>query len=507
MALAETLIRDGYFPTELPPAFSSARYSVIIGALQNQLDAIGPRFSKCADHSIPRLHHARRLLGIPNPLHQLKLAILIQDHWPQLGSHMRQSPLSLTRLEVNSTRPRALSRAGHFDDLERARILKSSAARYVLKADLSRFYHTLYTHSIPWALHTKTTAKARRNDRQLLGNLIDEATRNTQDQQTLGIPVGPDTSDLISEILGVALDLELLSRNPNLKGVRFVADYYLYFATRSEAESALADLHGAASHFAVEINPVKTIIQELPEELLPAWKVELRSQHLSEEQEQADLVSLFSSAFRHAAKYPGNNVLKYALKQSTSRQISGDNWELYQSLLLGSLVWEPSLAPTLAPVLAKYSSEGFAINSDRLRETLAEIAIYHAKLRQGFEVAWALWLSKIFSLSLPETALVLVSQMDDPVVALLALDLKTSGFGDAVDPSLWSSHMRRDQLFSENWLLAYEAYVKGWLPSVDGSDYVGSDPFFGVLSGYGVEFYDTETLKPAGESEWLVAYG
>ena len=507
MPRAEALIRDGYLPPELPPAFSSASYSAIIGALRDELDSIGPRFSRCASHSIPRLYHARRLLGIPNPLHQLKLAILVQDHWPELDSHMRQSQLSLTRLESNPKPPRALSKVGHFDDLEMAKVLNSSSARYVLKADLSRFYHTLYTHSIPWALHTKAIAKAKKNDRHLLGNLLDQAVRNTQDQQTLGIPVGPDTSDLISEVLGVALDLELLSRNPKLKGIRFVDDYYLYFATRSEAESALADLHGAASHFAVEINPLKTMIQELPEELLPAWKVELRSHRLSEEQERADLLSLFSSAFQQAAKYPGNNVLKYALKQSTSRKISEQNWALYESLLLGSLVWEPSLAPTLAPVLVKYWSEGFVINSERLRETLAEVAIYHAKLRQGFEVAWALWLSKLFSLGLPENALVAVSQVDDPVVALLALDLKISGLGDAVDTSLWSSHMRGDQLFSENWLLAYEAYVKGWLPSADGSDYINSDPFFSLLSKYSVEFYDTQTLEPAGESEWLAAYG
>jgi hypothetical protein len=506
MPLAEELIRDGYLPSELPPAFSSAKYSEIIAVLRENLDSTTPRFSKCVSHSIPRLYHARRLLGIPNPLHQLKLAVLVQDHWHELDSHMKRSQLSLTRLEVNPRPPRALLRVGHFDDLEIAKILKSSAARYVLKADLSRFYHTLYTHSIPWALHTKSTAKARKNDRQLLGNLIDEAIRNTQDQQTLGIPVGPDTSDLISEILGVALDLELLSRNPTLKGIRFVDDYYLYFATRSEAESALADLHGAASHFAVEVNPLKTMIQELPEELLPPWKVELRSLRLSKEQERADLLSLFSSAFRHAVKYPGNNVLKYALKQSTSLQISVDNWEIYESLLLGSLVWEPGLAPTLAPVLVKYWSEGFPINSERLRETLSEIAVYNANLRQGFEVAWALWLSKLFSLNLPETVLAAISQMDDPVVALLALDLKSSGLGDGVDGSLWSSHMRGDQLYSENWLLAYEAYVKGWLPSADGSDYINSDPFFSILSRWGVEFYDTRTLEPAGESEWLVAY-
>jgi transcriptional regulator with XRE-family HTH domain len=34
--------------------------------------------------------------------------------------------------------------------------------------------------------------------------------------------------------------------------------------------------------------------------------------------------------------------------------IPHDIWPLYESLLIGSLVVEPSLAPTLAPILADY---------------------------------------------------------------------------------------------------------------------------------------------------------
>lgn len=508
MPLAHALIKHGYFPRELPPPFSPATYAAVLNKLPENLGAIGQKYSKCASHSIPRLQHSRRLLSVPNPLHQFRLAVVVEQVWAALDTHMRRSPLTLTRLELKAGASRALSRAGDFDDLDTARVLRSSASRYLLKADLSRFYHALYTHSIPWALHTKSIAKARRNDRTLEGNLIDEAVRQTQDRQTLGIPVGPDTSDLISELLGVALDLELLDRNPDLAtaGVRFVDDYYLYFATRQSAESALAELHRAASHYAVEINPLKTSIRELPEALQPGWKTDLRSRVINSEQERADLLSLFSTAYDNAAKYPGNNVLKYAVKHSTSHTISHDNWKLYESFLLGALVSEPGLAPTLSPILLKYFDEGYPFDIQKLSSTLAEVAYYHARLRQGFEVAWSLWLSKLFSIQLPQKSLEEVSQVDDSIVALLALDLKANGFADALDVSQWSKHMQPDQLYSENWLLAYEALVKGWLPSVDGSDYVSNDTFFGILSQNGVEFYDTGTREPAVENDWLVGY-
>jgi hypothetical protein len=39
--------------------------------------------------------------------------------------------------------------------------------------------------------------------------------------------------------------------------------------------------------------------------------------------------------------------------------------------------------------------------------------------------------------------------------------------------------------------LSYEASVKGWLPTVNGDDYVADDPFFSNLKNGCVEFYDT----------------
>jgi hypothetical protein len=506
MPLAQSLISAGYFPAELPTPFTMESYAANLNKLPEKLSDVGPQFSRCAYHSIPRLLHFRRLLGIPNPLHQLKLAKVIEQHWPQIEKHMEQSRLSLTRLHINPSPPRALTRSGGFDDLETERVLRSSASRFVLKADLSRFYHTLYTHSIPWALHGKEVAKTRKQDMGLFGNQIDQAVRNTQDQQTMGIPVGPDTSDLISELLGVALDLELISANSALTGLRFVDDYYLYFATRSEAESALAELHRVAGYFAVEINPLKTVIRELPDSLQPNWKAELRSHVIRPEQERQDLLALFSSAFENAVKHPGNNVLKFAVKQSTAQPITHDNWKLYESFLLGSLVSEPSLAPTLATILAKYNEFGYPFSVDKLVNSFAEVAFYHAQFRHGFEVAWALWLSKLFSIGLPEKSLSEVSRVDDPVVALLALDLKDSGLAEGLDTSLWASHMQADHLYTENWLLAYEANLHGWLPSTDGSDYVATDGFFGILSKNGVLFYDTGTRKPSVDSEWIEGY-
>ncbi len=38
--------------------------------------------------------------------------------------------------------------------------------------------------------------------------------------------------------------------------------------------------------------------------------------------------------------------------------------------------------------------------------------------------------------------------------------------------------MSAGALYDEHWLLAYEANVKGWLPSVSGTDHIAADPNF-----------------------------
>src|SRR6185312_11663464 len=66
--------------------------------------------------------------------------------------------------------------------------------RFVVRADVTRFYQSIYTHSVSWALHGKETAKKKMKDKGLVGNVLDEVLRSGQDGQTIGIPTGPDTS-------------------------------------------------------------------------------------------------------------------------------------------------------------------------------------------------------------------------------------------------------------------------------------------------------------------------
>jgi hypothetical protein len=169
------------------------------------------------------------------------------------------------------------------------------------------------------------------------------------------------------------------------------------------------------------------------------------------------------------------------------------NWPLYESFLLKSAILESNVLPNIIDILAKHSlKKKYLLDYEKISDTLSDIIIYHSELKHSFEVSWALWLSKILHTEISEEAARSVSDFEDSIVALTALDLKNSGqIPDGLNTSKWESLMTVEELFSDHWLLSYEASVKGWLPTIEGNDYVSEDQFFSILKNAGVEFYNT----------------
>ncbi|MDP9266704.1 MAG: RNA-directed DNA polymerase [Acidobacteriota bacterium] len=421
----------------------------------------------------------------------------VEKHWKKLSAFCRQSRIALSTPTLSDTRALGTRRALADQPVYRAE--QSVGKRYLLKTDLARFYPSIYTHSIGWALHGKKIA---RENRELFGNKLDERVRNTQDKQTGGIPIGPDTSFLIGEVIGAALDVRLQAQIKKLRGTRFIDDYFLYFETSSEAERALATLHQAAKEFELEVNDPKTEIIALPESFEPAWKAELRAMEIRSKgaPQITDLMALFNRAFELVPEFPADSVLTYAAKQVLSSEIDPDNWGVCESLLLRSVTAEPTMMPALIEIVRK---NGDAIKDKKaLATTVVSLCDYHGPLQQGYEVAWALWLAKELEVKVPLRAARAVVELDDDIVALVALDLLDSGLFPTVEMSLWRSHMNGKALYSEHWLLAYEAYEHGWLHGRRG-DYVDADSFFQILRKHQVRFYRSQATTLPEPSPYL----
>jgi len=310
----------------------------------------------------------------------------------------------------------------------------------------------------------------------------------------MGIPIGPDTSLLISEIIGSAIDKILVDCIPNLTGFRYIDDYYFYFHTLAEAESAISTINAALRQYELDINSEKTKILALPQPVQSAWRSELsryRIRRFSKGQKE-DLVTYFSKAFEYSIAFPNDSILKYALGRFKRHRVTAECWTLFEALILKCIVAEPGVLPFATKIFLTYSKQGdYYLNKNKISEALFSVISYHAKLNHGFEVAWALWLCKSLDIQLNSQVAKQVALCSDPVVALITLDMRNVGLIPRIDISPWRfAFANANELYDEHWLLAYEAKIKGWVRLGQGNNHVANDPFFQILAKYGVSFYD-----------------
>jgi len=506
---AKKLVEKGYLPQELPPPFSSLLFSnAIVDAIADlpaqYFQTNGPReISKPLNHNLARVGSLRRKLSIPNPISFHELSFFIERNWTQLEQLSSRSTISFSVPTISPNSLRALSRKHSFDILPYARANVRSGMRYILKTDINSFYPSVYTHSIPWAIHTKAIAKAN-HSQQLIGNQIDKIVRDGQDQQTIGIPIGPDTSLLIAELILSDIDSKLPA-NIISHALRYVDDYEIGFRTLAEAESTLAGLQSLLAEYELQLNPRKTGISDLPQTLASPWVIELRSQRIRQTQrsQATDILTLVDRAMLLMQQYRDESVLKYTLSIIRSNQIAEANWGFYQDILLQCAVIEPGTLDTVVGELLKYRIAGMQIDRLKIHDALESIILHHAPLEHGSEIAWAVWCCILFNINIGQEATKALTQVEDPIVALLTLFAKSKGLLHATASfTKWSEVMTTPGLCDSQWMLAYEAGVKGWLPSHNVADHIGEHPYFNWLRQSGVSFFDTNAVNvitPPGE--------
>ncbi len=379
-----------------------------------------------------------------------------------------------------------------FELLPPRRARNRAVGRYLVLADVSLFYHSIYTHTIPWALHTKERAKTNRWDTNLVGNCIDKAVQNSQDRQTLGIPIGPDTSLVIAEVILSAVDQKLAgllrAQCPSCRVLRYSDDFEMSTRTLSDAEVALQCLQQTLGDFELRVNPAKTRIVQSPHPFDAPWVLDLTNYHFRKAQtiQAKDLVRYFDKAFQLSAAFPNDAVLTYAVRRMRGTRVLEANWPLYQNLLLHAVSLDGGLLQDVLYILRPGLS-GREPDLNSLGELVNFQIQRHAPLGQHSEVAWAIWAALVFKVPLEEKSAVDISTVEDSVVALLALDAKSQGLvPTGLDTSRWEAYQTTDELYGEQWLLSYQADALGL-----GSDnHVQQDPQFKYLRDNRVNVYD-----------------
>jgi hypothetical protein len=498
MITLEALLSKGYFPRELPPPFITDNYAALLkggtGIPQNLLDSC-PQ-SRPAIYNLARAGTLRRKLSLLNPISYLKLSMLAEQKSADLEAMANKSPLSLTK-PITTHPDRAIERHTPLSNLSARRAAVRYAARYVLKTDVARFYHSIYTHSIPWAIHSKAVAKRDRSP-NLWGNTLDKLIRDSQDGQTIGIPIGPDLSLLLAELLLSAVDQELVNRT-GVRGVRYIDDYELSFDTLADAERVRGVLQELLSDYELALNAAKTTIHELPLQLQEPWVSELGHFDLRAEKrgQHTDLLRYFDRAFELARSHRVAGVLRYAVGKAANLVVLLENRPLFQDLLLQCATVEPGCLPMALRVLCRFRVEDDTVPTG-LEMTFNSIIQSHAPQGHSSEVCWALWGCILFGIKVKMKSADALIAMNDPTAALLGLHAQQKDLlprNDHLDS--FQQFLTTQDLYGEQWILAYEANIKGWLSAPGGGDNVAGDPLFSILKANGVAFYDEQKVADA----------
>ena len=202
---------------------------------------------------------------------------------------------------------------------------------------------------------------------------------------------------------------------------------------------------------------------ELPEPIERPWATELRGFRIRPggSPQQIDLVGYFSRAYELSRNYPDEAVLRFALGRMRWNVVVQPNWPLYESTLLQIAAVEPGTLPTVVDELYRYYQAGYQVGLPKVADALNQVIRQHASVNHGSDVAWTIWGCLLFKIPLDDQTAGRVAQVEDSVVAVLALDAKAKGLiSNNVNLTLWASMMTTRSLFEEHWLLSYEANVK-----------------------------------------------
>lgn len=490
------LLSHGYFAPELPPCFVSedlARYrkSILKGIEALPAERGNPAFYRYTSEPswfyFPRFGRHDRRHGVPNPIAYLLLSRTIADNYVKLRAAAKKSKISSSPPIFDWNGPRALVRPS-IDLRDDFRIDLSSRREKYVSADIRAFFHSIYTHAIPWAIYGKSFAKRNRGP-QHFGNLIDLLCRNAQDGQTVGLPVGPDCSRLIAEVIASSIDSTLRDKvgiGPR-DASRYIDDYTISSGDHS-GNDLLAAIRQAAAHFELELNNDKSAIQSTSRRQDNGWKHEVRSYVPRGVASDADFQRFFYRVGRICEEHADTNVEKYAYQNARSAFVRATNWSKIQSYLIAAYRRNSSLIGFLVEITLLRDAERHDVELPKLTEFLEHRIPVLARENRTGEITWLLFLAARLHVPISVRSIEPLTDIDDSMVALLTLVCADRQLIDGnINLTRWNRSLSADGLRTGMWLYAYESVGLGINPGAS-STFIESDPYFGLLQARKVRF-------------------
>lgn len=415
---AELFLAKGLLPENIPPVFTTKDVS---GAFEThgKAYAVTPRaVGEHALYNASKRGAQRRLFSVPHPAFARDQALFFEKHWADLEKIINASEGSRSKPLFSRSGPRHVRITPH-SELPRIRLQAFSRHAFCLVTDVSRFFGSVYTHALPWVINGKEKAKAdtKYDSAEVFGNRLDFVSRQTQSKQTIGIPIGPDTSKVSSELLMAGVDVEFLKlsgRNPP-SYVRHVDDIWVGGNSIEECEKHLQRIRSALRSYQLDINEAKTKIISAKYVFGESWPFEfdddLRSAFSPGPAQHAkDPVATLSRIVDRAVSDNDEGIIRHAIKTLDEGRMWHRDWPLLEHFLAQSCMQFGHAFDYVARVVAWRCRLQQPLDRLLWNDVASTVAKQSADLGRDSETLWALWLLKELRGRLP-------TRLTDAIVA------------------------------------------------------------------------------------------
>lgn len=331
--------------------------------------------------------------------------------------------------------------------------------RYIVKADISNCFPSIYTHSLPWALISKAHSKLHRSPTEWF-NQIDFYTRNLKDGETHGILIGSHASNLVSEIILTAVDKAMYSKN--YKYIRNIDDYTCYVETKEKAEEFLVHLSTELKQFGLLLNHKKTEILQLPLASTEHWVRKLNAFVFPADDTELKLKEV--RAFLDIAldlmfhNKENSAILNYAIKVLAKKKMT-DNAKDYFIKTVHHLVL---LYPYLVSLLDEKIFVAFEIDHLEIKKIAIDLFNLGDTKKLFDAMSYALYFSLKYDFKLMDNLYEKVEKSNDAVLLLLAYlhDKKFIAHSSVTNKYKALARSLKDDI-DEYWVFVYEVLTFG----------------------------------------------
>lgn len=452
----EGLLGYGMFSEKLPPFLSSHDFYKLCSTKRNQFSS-HPRgyihYDTIRNNGIPRA------MGIPTPMSYNNLCMSIKNNWKELQNIFYKNTMNeshkVSRIHIRSIKTSKKIFEMNYKNFKidgTPDLDLLIGKKYIVSADISSCFPSIYTHSISWALIGKKEAKIEKTNYKKWYNKMDKATQDTTNGETHGVLIGPHTSNLLSEVILTSIDKNL---TPKYDYVRNIDDYTCYVSSHAEANLFLLDLASELRGYGLLLNHKKTKIIELPLASKNDWVRELSAAIPSSEPVKFNEVRDFIDKAVEVMRNNNNNaaILNYAIKTLSKKNLTSNARicfiKTYFHLIL--------IYPYLITLLEDYLIGPLTITSGEMVDFINKLYTQEVKVQNYEAVCFSLYFGIKYNIIINDYKFVDAKESGNCIFLLLAFLYTQSRKEPVIDfIDLAKDLITTEHDFYENWLFVYE---------------------------------------------------